>query len=492
MNFLTFRFSKAREIFHQIYDNPLEAYHDSLNTMVTEKAITFHPVKDPAYMRRMHVHFGQLRLRKLLLRKHILDRKLKNINSFLDGTMHWANSRRLLSDPKDYEQRNTRNSSQLWERFDLSKVWALNDKSPLRYIHYATETGLTNLVDFSKESLIRDGEKHVYEALNFDKWHTGYMKVDPRAGTEFVVNIGTKYQTRDARGKVKISRARRSLRLRQNFEKFVVKCEGSYGTAKETLHFVVPLMERLDNFKRFLKSFEEEFLAIADPVKLLIVYFPDVSSPVEQKKVFESYAKNYPSVEMKWIDVKGPFKRAVALQIGTDYYGNASLLYYCDVDLVFRREFADRCRANAVLGKRAYFPVMFSQFNPNITYVNRQHPGTHYYYAKGAGFWRWYSFGPVCAYGKDINDSGGLNTKLLGWGMEDVDLYEKFVKRNDIEIFRAPDPGLVHVYHPHAACDSNSNDEQQAMCRAAQADLFSSAAASVDYLNAKGYLGGLL
>jgi chondroitin sulfate synthase len=316
------------------------------------------------------------------------------------------------------------------------------------------------------------------------------MRVDPKVGTEFLLDIGTKYQTRDPDLKIKLTRVRRSVRVRQTFGKFIIKSE-SYGASKTTLHFIVPLMERLDNFKRFLKSFEEEFILHNDPVKVLVVYFPDVASPVEQKKAFDGYVKKYPSVEMKWIDVKGPFKRAVALQIGTDYFGNNSLLYFCDVDLVFRREFADRCRTTAVLGKRAYFPVMFSQFNPAITFANKRHPG-HYYYANEAGFWRWYSFGPVCAYAKDINESGGLNTGLLGWGLEDVDLYEKFLRRHDIEIFRAPDPGLVHVYHPHAPCDPKSTEEQQAMCRAAQADIYSSAPSSVNYLHTKGYLGYFL
>ena len=470
----------------------MEAYHGSLDTLESEKGINFHPVKDPAYMRRMHVHFTSSHLKRLLLRKRTLSRILEAMDPFLVGGMHWTHSRQLLSDPRDFIHRHARNSSQPWEMFDFSKVWAINDKPPLRYIHDNTEAGMTKMLDFSKEVLIRDGEASVYEAISFERWHSGYMRVDPKMGTEFLVRIGTKYQTRDKEGRKRVTRTRKSVRLRQNFEKFVVKSEETYSTSKITLHFIVPLMGRLENFRRFLRSFEEEFLIRKDPVKLIVVYFPDVASSVEQREAFDTYVKKYPSVELKWLDVKGPFKRAVALQIGTDYFGNESLLYYCDVDLVIRREFADRCRANAIIGKRAYFPVMFSQFNPSITYANKQPPKTHFYYAKEAGFWRWYSFGPVCAYGRDINDSGGLNTSLLGWGLEDVDLYEKFVKRNDIEIFRAPDPGLVHVYHPHAVCDPNSNEEQKAMCWAAQADIYSSAGPSVDYLNAKGYLGDFL
>jgi chondroitin sulfate synthase len=484
-------FFQAKELFRQVYEKPMEAYHGSLDAIEYIKGISFHPVKDPAYMRRMHVFFSTQHIHRLLIRRRSLDRTIENLEPFLKGSMHWTSSRKLLSDHNDRSHRNARNSSQPWESFDFSKVWALTDKPPLRYIHDGTEAAMTKVVDFSKEILLRDGEPNLYEKISFDKWHNGYMRVDPKTGTEFWVDLGAKYQTNDPKQGVKVTRMRRTVRIRQTFGKFITKPEENYGVSKIPLHFIVPLMERLENFKRFLKSFEEDFILNNDPVKLLVVYFPDVASSVEQKKVFDQYVKKYPSVEMKWLDVKGPFKRAVGLQIGTDYFGNNSLLYFCDVDLVFRREFADRCRANAVLGKRAYFPVMFSQFNPKITFANKRHPG-HYYYTKEAGFWRWYSFGPVCAYAKDINDSGGLNTDLLGWGLEDVDLYEKFLKRSDIEIFRAPDPGLVHVYHPHAPCDPKSTEEQQAMCRAAQADIYSSAPSCVDYLHTKGYLGYFL
>ena len=476
-----------KEFFRQVYVKPLEAYHETLDTVEMEKAINLHPVKDPAYMRRMHIRFMKSKMESLNERELILRRTLVKTKMLLRKRIYWMHIQKELLDPRDRARRSTRNSTQPWELFDFSKVWALKDKPPLRYIHDGTEAGTTKIVNYTKEVLIREGEASALHTINFEKWHSGYMRIHPTEAAEYIVDMPTKYQLRLDR-KVQITRTRRMVHLRQKFGRFIYLPKTVDVDAKITLHFIVPLVDRLENFKRFLRSFEEEFLANRDPVKLLVVYFPDASSPVEQKEAFERYTKKYPSVGMKWLDVKGPFKRAVALQTGTDYFGDKSLLYFCDVDLVFRREFADRCRANAMIGKRAYFPVMFSQFNPNITYANKPPPKTHYYYAKEAGFWRWYSFGPVCVYGKDIKDSGGLNTSLLGWGLEDVDLYEKFVKRNDIEIFRAPDPGLVHVYHPHASCDPDSNEEQKAMCRAAQADLFSSAPSAVDFFGVRGYL----
>lgn len=41
------------------------------------------------------------------------------------------------------------------------------------------------------------------------------------------------------------------------------------------------------------------------------------------------------------------------------------------------------------------------------------------------GYWRAFGFGIVAMYKSDLQSVGGLDTSILGWGGEDVDLYEK-------------------------------------------------------------------
>lgn len=41
------------------------------------------------------------------------------------------------------------------------------------------------------------------------------------------------------------------------------------------------------------------------------------------------------------------------------------------------------------------------------------------------GYWRSFGFGIVSMYKSDLKAVGGLDTSILGWGGEDVDLYEK-------------------------------------------------------------------
>jgi hypothetical protein len=57
----------------------------------------------------------------------------------------------------------------------------------------------------------------------------------------------------------------------------------------------------------------------------------------------------------------------------------------------------------------------------------------------------------VACYNSDLRLAGGFDTSIVGWGKEDTDLYNKFVHSN-LTIFRAADPGLVHIFHD-IVCD---------------------------------------
>ncbi|XP_022692400.1 chondroitin sulfate synthase 3-like [Varroa jacobsoni] len=79
------------------------------------------------------------------------------------------------------------------------------------------------------------------------------------------------------------------------------------------------------------------------------------------------------------------------------------------------------------------------------------------------GYWRHFGFGIVGIYHSDLMLVGGLDTTIEGWGKEDVELFDKIVASN-LTVFRAPDPGLIHVFHP-IHCALSLSKEQAEMCR---------------------------
>ncbi len=57
------------------------------------------------------------------------------------------------------------------------------------------------------------------------------------------------------------------------------------------------------------------------------------------------------------------------------------------------------------------------------------------------------------------SDYIGMNLGIRGWGKEDVDLFDRFLGRQDLSVFRSCDPDFVHVYHP-VVCDKSLNKDQ--------------------------------
>lgn len=152
----------------------------------------------------------------------------------------------------------------------------------------------------------------------------------------------------------------------------------------------------------------------------------------------------------------------------------SELIFFVDVDMAFSREFLLRARLNTIESKQVYYPIVFSEYNPDqiseafkLSTVAKDPKrqkvrSDHYGFDLDTGYWRNFGFGILATYNSDLKRVGGFNKSIVGWGKEDVDLYEKFIK-SELTIFRTVDPGLVHVFH-RIECDPGLNDEQMLMC----------------------------
>jgi chondroitin sulfate synthase len=269
--------------------------------------------------------------------------------------------------------------------------------------------------------------------------------------------------------------------------------------APKTFNFVLPLKGRWETFKRFIKNFEDVCFSNKkrkrDKYRLIIVLFDDDSKDDDEnngkygrriESNFKSLKNQYSLEEssLRLIKAAGNFSRSVACELGAQIldYKN-SLIIFIDVDIVFSQDFLHRARLNAIEGKQVYYPIVYSEYNPNhslndsdVISLNdhfKQKKTGYFNLNENDGYWRQFGFGIVVVYNSDLRDIGGFNRTIIGWGKEDVDLFDRFVKSKHLEVFRAVDPGLVHVYHK-IECDSNLNNEQYTMCLGSKAATISS------------------
>lgn len=234
------------------------------------------------------------------------------------------------------------------------------------------------------------------------------------------------------------------------------------------IHFVLPLFNRLTTFTRFLENYEVVCLQQADEllqrVSLIVVPFGRETADRAVASVAELTTK-YPGARMTVLPDPGePFARALALHMGAEQVGPSpdDLLFFVDVDMLWTAALLDRVRLNTVRGRSVYFPIVYSEYDPVVVYGRTASPN-HFLVNQDTGYWRQYGFGIVSMYKSDLVAAGGFNTTIQGWGNEDVDLFEKFVRARPATIFRAADPDLVHVYHP-VECDPKLPEPKARMC----------------------------
>jgi chondroitin sulfate synthase len=253
------------------------------------------------------------------------------------------------------------------------------------------------------------------------------------------------------------------------------------------IHFIVPLSGRFDTFKKFIKNFENVCLKTSENVKLALILFIDEQLKEDENlfsevnSITNGLKNKYFNENLNLVKVKGNFSRSIACELGASLYSSKSLLLFIDIDMLFRREILLRVRLNTIEGKQVYFPIVFKQYDPsqisrdnsifnrNRSKLENHATKDHFSYNSETGFWIEFGYGMVSTYSSDLNSVGGYNTKIIGWGKEDVDLYDKFVKSN-ITIFRTVDPSLVHLFH-EIFCEKNIKaSDQEKMCIGSKAE----------------------
>jgi chondroitin sulfate N-acetylgalactosaminyltransferase 1/2 len=229
------------------------------------------------------------------------------------------------------------------------------------------------------------------------------------------------------------------------------------------IHMILTLRERTDRFKTFLKMYVDVCVKNDKKVFLTVVYFgkkgQDEAKNILRDMASKSNYKNY-----SFLTINSTFSRGRGLQYGAEQLGKENvLMFFCDVDIHFNREFLDRCRIHAQPGK-VYFPIVFSLYNPDVVYGEGRGPSkqSQLVIRHQTGTWRKYGYGMSCLYKNDFLSVGGFDLSIEGWGNEDVDLLKRF-KCSSVEIVRAVDRGIFHLYH-EKVCDSGMSEETFSHC----------------------------
>lgn len=240
--------------------------------------------------------------------------------------------------------------------------------------------------------------------------------------------------------------------------------------ANTLINVIVPLARRVDKFRHFMQNFREMCIQQDGRVHLTVVYFGKEEMN-EVKGILENTSKAANFRNFTFIQLNGEFSRGKGLDVGARFWkGSNVVLFFCDVDIYFTSEFLNTCRLNTQPGKKVFYPVLFSQYNPGIIYGHHDAVPPleqQLVIKKETGFWRDFGFGMTCQYRLDFINIGGFDLDIKGWGGEDVHLYRKYLHSNLI-VVRTPVRGLFHLWH-EKHCMDELTPEQYRMCMQSKA-----------------------
>lgn len=289
----------------------------------------------------------------------------------------------------------------------------------------------------------------------------GYYRTHPTRGIQLILNLKMLYVR--TKGKSMKSPVHKRVFLEQPFSAPEIRRVDVY--TRKVVHLIMPLSGKIEELKRFLNRFS---LVCGESriCRLVVVLYRSDSYNQTIELIQASKYKNLITV----LEGRGDFSRAQSLHQGVESLSDNDLMLFIDVDIYYDRGAIERVQQHTKLDEQAYFPIVFSQYDSHMVCGDNSCPVSDL--SEKAGSFRYFGFGIASMYNADYIKCGGFDLTIHGWGKEDVDLYTKVLK-SDIEVFRAADPGIIHIYH-EKICDDSLNSDQMVMCRNSKASSFAS------------------
>lgn len=443
---------EMQNLFHHNSSHESSFKNGLIASKEMSRALTIHPIKSPPNMKRLHLFFKNDEHQKARHELNVLLRTLRTDFNWSQNMIQEYKRFSGLGQPIDFESLTKKYSSISWD-FISHNIYSSTNINPKRHVESHIMRSLdTNIRDIM--SSINSRSKQKGRIMEFKNLYYGYIRLNPLVGTEFILDLLLVYKR--LKGRKLTLPVRRHTYAVQTFSQSKIR-EVMGSEWSRVVNIVVPLSGRVEAFKRFVDNFkqvltEDKYLSLA------VVLFPDTQSVENLSQVNAILNRMQDSgLAVKVAQMGGFFSRAAALQRGSAMFDPNDLLLFLDVDMQFSAQVIGRVRLNTIHRKQMYFPIVFSQYSPQ--FVPKE---SNQDLSETSGYWRQFGFGIVSLFNSDLQLIGGFNVSIHGWGMEDVNLYDRVIRSN-LTIFRAIDPDLVHIYHD-IHCNPSLSRVQYEMC----------------------------
>ena len=458
-------------------DKGAEVEPDNMNDRVITHALTIHPLKQPQNMERMKLRLASLSNRNIRSEAQLASVSVSKLSQ--ESSQAVTAGGQQLADPELVDSLTVLSGS--WDLILSHKLYSVTAGGERRKVPKDTAEGLTSVVGTVLDSINAEASEKG-RVIEFRDLFYAYVNSDPVYGLTYILDLLLLYKR--YKGNKMTVKVRRHVYVRQPFLSPVVRLEDaldhnppsvpvqvsgdgevvsggdshySASDPRQSVSFIVPVagQKKVPVVKRFLDNYEKEVLAQLQPARLVLVVFKENKEDTAMEDTVRDgvmgLESNYPGYDFTVTVLERVFSRAIGMMEGVKLCEMSDLLFLVDVDIQFQTDVLDNIRTFTKLGEQVYFPIVFSMFKGETD-----------------GYWRDFGYGIMSAHRADIENVHGFNTTIVGWGKEDVDLFDRFVSSN-LTIFRSPCPQLVHRYH-EVTCSPTLSPTQAAACKSSRAN----------------------
>ena len=454
-----------KELFHVaegiIAEEELQmgAYH--LNPSV-KQAILLSPLREPDHFYHLHQYLMKEKLNSTKITTNQLRtvmiktaKRAAQLDNLLYTSEHQSPPWTRLGINPPFSSRNPDDGILHFQSFDDQYKYTESKHHPSTPLNGTTKREMSEVVaavakfqaqktqsiDSEKRETVLGGDNLVVESI--------FQRVDPSRGIDYFLQLADLDKNKSSHLTIK-SEFYHALR---EIEPPRVVSMNSPNCGSIKVNFVVATPPVSRGFQRFMLSFENSFLARNPPelVSLLVVLYSDGKFKKYDKDLFsvvtllDLYKKKYPKGDLRLITTRNSYSRRETIEIASKEYPTYELLFLADIHIDFSMQFIERCRMNAVENGQVYFPMVFSPYDPVEFHKSRiKFPyATKFKIGENMGAWIPESYHLVCVFNYDLIKV--LNQNREG-GEKNWNLLNEFIKYDQLRIFRAVEPGLVHLW----------------------------------------------
>ncbi len=249
-----------------------------------------------------------------------------------------------------------------------------------------------------------------------------------------------------------------------------------YVTEATRVHIILPVtLQDREHVQQFLEVYATSAFETSENAILTFLFIYDTieAQQVNQNDIFTSikaqigaYEHRYPTVKIPWISVKSESPSQIKfMDIISKKHPVDILFFIATVKTSISSEFLNRCRMNSINNWQVFFPIHFQYYNPDIAYHNQPLPNAMDL-VKESGLFDRSSFTEACFYNSDymttrtrMSSDVQENEEIL----ENLDIFDMFVKYSGLHVFRAVEPAL-HQKYSYQPCNPRLSEDIYQRC----------------------------